>query len=832
MASRASRTLQIVWQARASDPIGHMAQFMKDDLQGLTMRLAAVTARAVILRFLNVLLGATFLVLIAMAPAVGQQGDLNAIQKRLNEFIATGTYPAALVEAQMLEAGVKARFGPNHRNYAVAPYELARVYWKQGKYAEAEGLWKRSLAISEKTLGAGHSEVVDTLGNLAVVYKEQGRYAEAEGLLKRALTINEKARGGNHPSGANTLHNLADLYQEQGKYADAEGLYKRSLAIREKVLGQDNPEVADTLNNLANVYHSQGKYAAAEGLHKRSLAIREKVLGQDNPEVAKTLNNLAGLYEEQGKYAAAEGLHKRALAIKEKALGADHPGVAITLHNLAAVHGNQAKYADAEGLLTRALATKEKALGADHPSVAITLRSLAAVYGNQAKYADAEALYKRALAIREQAFGASHPEVAENFFGLATMESRAHDNKSAVEHIRKATAVVLAHAAAEASGAAQKSESSGLVAHRAGYFLRHIAYLDAAVQEGIQPLPAATREAFEMAQWANHSSAAAAVQQMGLRFAAGSDALAALVRQRQDLSAFWRDRDKALLAALSQPQDRQSPTALDALRKEIAEIERKQAANTARLAREFPAYAALASPQPLKPEELQQLFGGDEALVFFLSGEKHWEIYVFALTREGFEWRTIPLKGEALAEKVAAIRRGLDVDALHRGLQRAECTQAEAEKRGLSRVECASVVAKECEEADLAERAKRGRRRSPHRERGGAAQAQRGLGGALRLQHHCRRQARRGSIVRPRPRLLLCRRAGAARDALGGGEQRGDAAHHRDIRRDEVRSVAWSRRGAAPRHARLHRRPLRSAQRLPRLLGTVRCRRRGRGEIR
>ena len=50
---------------------------------------------------------------------------------------------------------------------------------------------------------------------------------------------------------------------------------------------------------------------------------------------------------------------------------------------------------------------------------------------------------------------------------------------------------------------------------------------------------------------------AAAVQQMSLRFAAGSDALAALVRERQDLSALWRDRDNALLAAISQPQRQQ-----------------------------------------------------------------------------------------------------------------------------------------------------------------------------------------------------------------------------------------------------------------------------------
>jgi hypothetical protein len=76
------------------------------------------------------------------------------------------------------------------------------------------------------------------------------------------------------------------------------------------------------------------------------------------------------------------------------------------------------------------------------------------------------------------------------------------------------------------------------------------------------------------------------------------------------------------------------------------------------------------------------------------------ESYVFALTRDGFDWKAIPVGGQALAEKVAAFRRGLNVNDLHRGLERLECTQIEGDKRGLSRVECGQVLAKECEEAE------------------------------------------------------------------------------------------------------------------------------------
>jgi tetratricopeptide (TPR) repeat protein len=163
------------------------------------MRLAAVTVYFVILRCLGVLISATLFVVIALTPAVTQQDDLNAILKHLNELYSAGDYPAALVEAQKLEAGAKARFGVNHVNYAVALYNLAMVFAKQGKYDEAEDLFKRVLSIREKALGASHPDVAATLNNIAAVNASQGKYDEAEGLYQRALAIREQALGEGHP---------------------------------------------------------------------------------------------------------------------------------------------------------------------------------------------------------------------------------------------------------------------------------------------------------------------------------------------------------------------------------------------------------------------------------------------------------------------------------------------------------------------------------------------------------------------------------------------------------------------------------------------------------
>ena len=94
----------------------------------------------------------------------------------------------------------------------------------------------------------------------------RARYAEAEPLFRRALAIREAALGPDHPDTATSLNNLAVLLRAQGRYAEAEPLLRRALAIREAALGPDHPDTAISLNNLAVLLQAQGRYAEAEPL--------------------------------------------------------------------------------------------------------------------------------------------------------------------------------------------------------------------------------------------------------------------------------------------------------------------------------------------------------------------------------------------------------------------------------------------------------------------------------------------------------------------------------------------------------------------------------------
>jgi CHAT domain-containing protein len=151
-----------------------------------------------------------------------------------------------------------------------------------------------------------------------------------------------------------------------------------------------------------------------------------------------------------------------------------------------------------------------------------------------------------------------------------------------------------------------------------------------------------------------------------VRFAAGSGALAELIRESQDLQAAWHDHDNRMVEMLAKPEAQQDRAAVASLRQQMAEIDARLTAVSLKLEREFPDYTALANPRPLKGEQAQKLLADDEALAFWLPGER--QTYLFALTRDGFAWHTIPVGAKDLGAKIAAFRQGLDVDDLQRSI--------------------------------------------------------------------------------------------------------------------------------------------------------------------
>jgi tetratricopeptide (TPR) repeat protein/CHAT domain-containing protein len=636
-------------------------------------------------------------------PSVG-----TALLNLAELYRAQGRYAEAEPNFQRSLAIREKALGPDHPAVSASLNGLAALYSAQGRYGKSEPLYRRSLAIAEKALGPDHPDVGTALNNLALLYQAQGRYSEAEPYYTRSLAIHEKALGAEHPLVGVSLLNLAELYRSQGRYAEAEPLYKRSLAIRERALGPDHPDVGISLNNLAALYQDQGRYAEAEPLYKRSLAIREKVLGPDHPDVGSSLNNLAGIYESQGHFAEAEPLYKRTVSIVEKALGPEHPWVGSSLNNLAQLYRNQGRAAEAEPLFKSSLAIREKALGRDHPDVGSSLNNLAGLYQVQGRFAEAEPLFKSSLAIREKALGPDHRDVGQSLNNLAALyrsQGRAAEaeqlNKRAVSTLEKAlgpdhpdvgTALsnlaLLAFAKRDWAGTADYwSRSTEVIQRRVGRSLtgaaegsskgeaQRLSWQFAGLIKMTHRLPTQdrtrlegqARAMFETAQWPQSSEAAASLAQMSARSAKGSPELSPLVRERQDLIAEWQAKDRVFIAAKSEPPAKRNATAEKVLSNRLTVIDTRLAAINGRLAKEFPDYAALASPAPVPVTEVQAQLGANEALVLFLDTPE-WsalpeETFVWVVTKSAVRWVRSELGTVALKREVVALRCGLDVTA-------------------------------------------------------------------------------------------------------------------------------------------------------------------------
>lgn len=231
--------------------------------------------------------------------------------------------------------------------------ENGRRAFTQGDYAQAEQSF--IAAIREATLlGADNARLATSLSNLAQLKYRQKDLAQAEALFRRSLAIRERMLGGDHVGLVQNINNLAALHYTRGELAQAEPLFRRALDISEKTLGESHPDVAVTLSNLARLYFRKNDFTSAAPLLLRLLSIKEHALGSNHPEVAAIVASLAKVRAAEGDLDAAEQLARRALASKESMTKADDPSLAPSIEALADVVAARGNHDEERHLRERA----------------------------------------------------------------------------------------------------------------------------------------------------------------------------------------------------------------------------------------------------------------------------------------------------------------------------------------------------------------------------------------------------------------------------------------------------------------------------------------------
>jgi len=132
-------------------------------------------------------------------------------------------------------------------------------FYRQGKYAEATEIAQRALELAEKTFGSDHPDVAKTLNNLAVLYENQGRYAEAETMAREALQILAPVYPKDHVEISEARSILGASLMGLKRYAEAEPLLLESYTILRGTLGEGLPSVRKARDRLIALYEAWGK---------------------------------------------------------------------------------------------------------------------------------------------------------------------------------------------------------------------------------------------------------------------------------------------------------------------------------------------------------------------------------------------------------------------------------------------------------------------------------------------------------------------------------------------------------------------------------------------
>jgi tetratricopeptide (TPR) repeat protein len=240
------------------------------------------------------------------------------------KVVAFAILGMAALAAQIAEADAAEKQGviigkPLSKEVAMAMMQeqQAAELARKGRLAEAEAMYKESLAVVEKNM-PGDPELATSLNNFGQFYRGQQRFSEAAELFNRALAIYVASYGDNHTLTATAINNLANAYVGDRKYDAAEPLLRRGLAATEKLFGSDNYGVAISLDWLAQVHVILKRYAEAETEFKRGIAIAEKATGPDSQLVVRLLDHMIFFIRTQGREQEAAALKERVEQINAK----------------------------------------------------------------------------------------------------------------------------------------------------------------------------------------------------------------------------------------------------------------------------------------------------------------------------------------------------------------------------------------------------------------------------------------------------------------------------------------------------------------------------------
>ena len=206
------------------------------------------------------------------------------------------------------------------RKTQVLAAELANtkgiVFFRENSLGKARDLFEEALRIRRDAGFGGGVGDDGTLNNIAMIYYKQRRYAQAEVLFLRSIEITSRVLGSSHPDLTLTLASFGEVYTRLGRYSEAMEQYQRSLSILRNMSPRLYGRIARTLERVSSMYLKQGDKTDAESAFAEAIEFARHVTVAEDPGLPDMFDRYATLLSRLGKADQARNVHAEAQRIR------------------------------------------------------------------------------------------------------------------------------------------------------------------------------------------------------------------------------------------------------------------------------------------------------------------------------------------------------------------------------------------------------------------------------------------------------------------------------------------------------------------------------------
>lgn len=549
--------------------------------------------------------------------------------------------------------------------------------------ANASGDPKKALGILQTQLQDTNAKgargyLFNATLNIVGILVQTGGLAQAEGYLDRSVGLLREARTSGMPGWrqsygqrgqsweADLEQTRAILFEARGQYAEAEKSYRiaelRKRASIKAIMAAPNPppetqilQACDFLIvSQARMQAGQGRIVEAEANTRRALLARLQDTGKYTPAMPRFIIGLAGAVLEQGRYKEAEQLIRVALEINTTlGVAPDSQSTVTYLSRLGNVLSLQHKRKEAIAVyaqLDQATVNWEPQRREVFDLDGSRIYSLYAANEVKRGLDLAEKLLKRNIA----RFGEGRYQTANARGTLAVGYMRANRDADAAREFRAAIPVLLATARENAD-----SDNATVVAARSDRLRNIVEAYIALLARDRSNADNAGLETFGLADAIRGQSVQQALAASSARMSINDPAMAALVREEQDLAKRVNAQLGTFANVLALPSDQRDENTIKALQASVVNLRADRDKARAEIAKRFPRYTELIEPKPPSVEQIKNVLKPDEALLSFYFGRDI--SFVWAVPKDGkVAFAAIQAGASDLETRIRKLREALE----------------------------------------------------------------------------------------------------------------------------------------------------------------------------